>query len=948
MKNNEGDKMDSEREGTTDIDFTTQQKKAIDHDNGFLRIIACAGSGKTEVISRRIATLIQKGADPKEIVAFTFTEKAADELKSRIRGILDKESPSKADFGDMYIGTIHSFCFHMLQELNPKYKNFDVLDPAKRVAYISKKYIFRELDLWPFMYYGKTKRKDGKPNLNYYTVINRFIESIDTIMMEDMDIDSIIDDHNKDRLKNSYIKYNELLEKDHYLDFSSMIYRLVKLLESDSEVLRELNNKIKHLVVDEYQDVNIIQEKLIEFISRGTDSLCVVGDDDQCIYYWNGAFVDNILEFNERYDEITDIPLDVNFRSTEAVIFTAREFIRNNEKRLTIKNMVCSENLEREFETGDIIYHHLDHEKNEHEFILDKIKLLLGTDFIDKRNNAYSLSEGDFAVLARTNEDAANIVEYLSSENMECIAYSGGSIFERGEVLLAMDCLAFLFRCKTYGYIPTPSLEHLKAKYSEIFCTKYPEADVDYFYNAIIDLKKFVDKIFEKEKDYLGELGLQEIYHQILNCLGAQHFEFTESFNYNLAVLSTAISDYESVWRRLRASEVDGFFQFAKAYGESNYVNSKFSDVSKINAVKVLTIHKSKGLEFPVVFLPGMVKKQRRRIKKNFINESVYDFDRYFGDDEDERRVFYTALTRSEKYLFITSTDWKFNEKKRPYNSHPFIDELDWEYISNDIEIERANSGYEPRLYHQALFPTSFSELTTFDRCPYDFLIRHVYGYNAGVPVAFGYGTNIHNILNVIHKNYIKNGKIPDEDEIDEIFEDMFSLRYATPIMSENMKKGAKKVVKNYVDVQQDEFHRILETEKRFEFVIDDALISGQIDLLKKVDEKGNVTEVEIIDFKTEGNTERLYQLDYEKQLKLYAVACLESLGLNPQKAFVHHLDDNSLSEVDISNEKLVLTKEEVIRSVNKILSKDFVPCPSKNCEECDYRLICSKKGFIT
>ena len=177
----------------TKIEFTPEQKKAMQHDTGHLRIIACAGSGKTEVISRRIARLIKKGAKPSEIVAFTFTEKAADEMKSRIRYILDEECPSKADFGDMYVGTIHSFCFHMLQDLVPKYKNYDVLDPAKRVAYISKGYIFNDLELWPFRYYGKTKKTDGKPNLSKYTVINRFIESCDLVMNEDIDPDLIRD-----------------------------------------------------------------------------------------------------------------------------------------------------------------------------------------------------------------------------------------------------------------------------------------------------------------------------------------------------------------------------------------------------------------------------------------------------------------------------------------------------------------------------------------------------------------------------------------------------------------------------------------------------------------------------------------------------------------------------------------------------------------------------------
>lgn len=929
------------------VQYTDEQKKVIGHDEGFLRVVACAGSGKTETISRRVAELIKKGVKPKEIVAFTFTEKAADELKSRIRSTLDRECPSKADFGDMYIGTIHSFCFHMLQELIPKYKNFDVLDPAKQVAYISKKDIFRELDLWSLKYYGKSKIVEDKPNLKDYSVIDRFIRTINIIMMEGMDPDDIVDVRSKGHLKYSYEKYMESIEKHHYLDFSSMIYIFVKLLENNPEVLDELNQRVKHLIVDEYQDVNKIQEKLIEFIARGATSVCVVGDDDQCIFYWNGSFIENILSFNERYSEnVMDVPLDVNFRSTEGIIRIASDFIKNNKKRLAIKDMACSNKLKRHYNKGDIIYKCLESVDEENEFILNKIRSLLWTDFTDKKNRPFALSEGDFAILVRRNADIAPIVDYLSENGIECVAYGGGSIFQRPEVLFAMDCIAYLFRCKTYKYKETPSLPDLRKKYVENF-KGYIEADVDFFIGSIETLKKEVDKIFDKEKDYLGDLGLQAIYHKILSCFGAQRFKFSPSFNYNFAVLSKAISDYESVWIRLKATEVEGFFRFAQSYGEAKnvYLDPQYADASKLDAVKVLTIHKAKGLEFPVVFIPGAIKPKRKNHLITFLDKGCYEFDRYDGNLEDERRVFYTALTRSEKYLFITSTKKRHN-KTTTYEPHPFIKELNHEFISEDLELKRPKSGYSSRPHYNLFFPTSFSELTTFDRCPYDYLLRHVYGYNAGVPAAFGYGTNIHNILNKIHKDFIKNKKIPSEDDINIIFNEMFHLRYATDKISANMEKGAKKVVKNYVNVQKDEFNKILETEKRFEFVLEEALISGQIDLLKKIDDTGNVTEVEIIDFKTEGTqANTFYQLDYEKQLRLYAIACLKSLGLNPKKACIHHLNKNNRSYVDISKSKLNETKEDVQSSIHKILTKEFKSKRSKTCDKCDYRYLCSLKG---
>lgn len=218
------------------------------------------------------------------------------------------------------------------------------------------------------------------------------------------------------------------------------------------------------------------------------------------------------------------------------------------------------------------------------------------------------------------------------------------------------------------------------------------------------------------------------------------------------------------------------------------------------------------------------------------------------------------------------------------------------------------------------------------------------------MPAAFGYGTNIHNILNIIHKKYIEERKVPNEKQIETLFDRMFKLRYATDRISNSMIKAGENIVKNYVAIHSDQFRRILQTEKNFEFVLKEAIISGQIDLLKKVDDSGNLAEVEIIDFKTEKDRDdKIYKLDYEKQLRFYAIACMKSLGLNPKKACIHHLDGtkNEKEYVDISAENLEKTKTEIQNDVEKILAKKYPAKPSrKNCENCDYRRICVNKGF--
>jgi len=269
--------------------------------------------------------------------------------------------------------------------------------------------------------------------------------------------------------------------------------------------------------------------------------------------------------------------------------------------------------------------------------------------------------------------------------------------------------------------------------------------------------------------------------------------------------------------------------------------------------------------------------------------------------------------------------------------------ELEKKYITDMLPEFEKKKGLPPRATNSVIYPTSISELNVYERCPWDFRLRHVLGYNAGVPVTFGYGTNIHNILNIIHKKY--KTKPPSEQEIDRIFDDIFNMRYATPEISKNMEKAGKGIVKNYVKKHGEFFKEILQTEKQFELVIGEALIDGQIDLIKKVDDKGNITGIEIVDFKTEKN--KTYKLNHEIQLRLYALACLKSLGLKPKKATVHHLNTDKKDDITVGEKDLEKTKDIILGRVNNILQKKFPPNACKeNCVGCDYEKICPMKKY--
>ena len=914
------------------LELSDVQKRIVGHDKGHLRIVACPGSGKTEVVSRRIAELIKKGVEPSKIVAFTFTQKAAEELKLRIRRILEQVCREKSDFGDMYIGTIDSFCLHMIREIRPEFRSFEILDSARRIAFIDRWYYSMEFQ-------GMQDEKSGK-----WRTMQKFCSSADRIMTEGIDTSKI----KHAGFADCFERYVKKLEEEKFFDFTSVIYTLTNLLEYDKEAQKYVADSIKHVVFDEYQDVNRLQEILLEYLSRGSNSVCVVGDDDQNIFQWRGSNVKHIIDFKEKYAKygVTTEELDINYRATDGLIDVANKFIRNNRKRIQ-KNMKAYKRQNRIFEHGDIIHHHFENDTNEFDFILSAMNALHGTEFVDKHGDSYALSYHDMAVIVKTNEDAARIIGYFERNDIPCVADSGNGVFDRPVVSLAVNCICYVFDCPGYETTEVPNLDDLAERYADI-----TQRDGQEFANGLLRIRSQADDV-SAGGGWLPNLGLQEFYQRILVAMGSERNVFSDVDLYNLAVLSTAVSDFEYVYQTLKVREISGFKWFVTQFAEAYYSDPRHDDSGAVDAVRILTIWKAKGLEFPAVFVPTFVSRKKPPRFKHFVDDDLYDWERYEGTEEDERRSYYTAVTRSQKYLFLTGAkNRKITVNKPPskntIRSHPFIDEMKNNRFSTMPQIERTKTKLKPRIMTEGTFPTSYSQLSIYDRCPYDYKLRHVFGFNAGVPAAYGYGTNIHNILNLVHSDYIRNKKIPSKEDLEDLFDRMFYMRFAPGKQNENMKNAGKKLVSNYIQLHKDDFERILDTEKRFEFVMDKALVSGNIDLLKKINEDGDVTEVEIIDFKTDRqNGDGVYDLDYSEQIQFYSYAARQSLGIHPERAIVHHLDTDKKDYVDISDEKLEKTRKGIESKVDSILESKFKAAPEDDkCNGCDFRALCPHKGF--
>ena len=909
------------------MNYTEAQLKAIDHINGNLQIIACAGSGKTETISVRIANIILSGVPKEQILAFTFTDKAANEMKLRIRGQLEQSMPDNPELGGMYIGTIHSFCLQYLKEIIPGYRNYDILDANKQLLFLSRHFI--ELGL------NKLRRKGD----NLFAPILRFVKTVDVIKQNQI-TESIIQ-RDAPAFYDSYVKYHELMSEHKFLDFSTIIEKLVTLLENDPDEHARIQSKIKYVVVDEYQDINPIQEKLISLIAGENGNLCVVGDDDQAIFEFQGANVENILAFTDRYENVKKVDLLKNFRSAETIIEAARNLILYNGNHRLKKKMEHGKDY-RKGEKGDIYQIEFPSRQQEVEFIAAKIKELRGYKYLELVNEETGepfyrgLDWCDFAILVRNNATAGDFIDTFQTENIPFTARGTAGLFERDEVrFLQMIFNNFCDMNIQYkDYQVDCSIDDLQSFYQ----SKIDQGQWQQIKETLTEIKSEIKK---GERFYP-----QTIYHKILQSMGMGEDIFDEGKLFDFGRFSQLILDFETVNEWVNIFRLKSFVYFLNGYAESRTDVGGLDDPTRLNTVTIQSVHKTKGLEYPVVFIPDLAKgrfpsRNRNREPEVYLNN--IDLQRFTSGDLGERRLFYVGITRSEKFLFLTMAH-NIGHKKQ-YNPSPYFDEYTSDIlITQNIPdpTEREFTEPTPKTILD-IIPTTFTDLQYFLKCPHDYLLRKLMGFSPTIDLSFGYGLQIHNLLNRIHSE--NKGVAPNAEQVDKLTDSEFFLRYTRDQIFDNMKNKAKEILKSYADSFPSDFPLKLETEKPFEFVLDDALISGQIDLITRINpDTEEILDVNLIDFKTEKKEGRKERDPLNRlQLRLYAIAAGRALGLNPLVSNIHYLTDNVRFEVDVSKDKLEEAREVINNTVQGIKGKNFTRNPGNQCEECDFRLICPK-----
>jgi DNA helicase II / ATP-dependent DNA helicase PcrA len=904
--------------------------------SGNVQIIACAGSGKTEFVSERIATQIANGlATPAEIVALTFNDAAAEELKFRVRDKIKEILGKQPDVGDMYIGTIHAFAFNILQEFIPKYRGYDMLDENTRKAFAASIKWADGINI-PGLY-GSLKKMGYRYN-GYFAFNNprywenwtleKFLADVDFYREESI-TENLIESNT---FKTSIQAYLNKLEERKFLDFSGILRLAVDHLEKDDYALKQIRKQYKFFTVDEYQDVNPIQERLIRLVS-GQKNVCVVGDDDQSIYQWRGADVDNIIDFSKNYKNVKTYKLETNRRSHHTIVNCASGFIEINTRRLKKE---IKPNFSKT-EPGDLYKICFEHQAQEVDWIINKIRTLYGKEYLDK-GAPRKLKYSDMVLLFRRRNDAITYKNALEEAGINVI-YSGmGGLMGSDVIQSILRTLKFIGE-SVKDEDTNESLRDIHESINETFEITFKN------FKALVS--EINDWVLSKRR-----LSLQGLYYKLLAGLGIADISYHDDavddvLLYNLGMFSQAISDFENSRTYLSKNDILYFIDFVNTHVSSAYDEGSSNAMEGlIDAVKIMTLHGTKGLGFPVVFMPHLKHQQNRdRTRVTFLDSEQIDFERYGGSEEDERRLYYVAITRAKKFLFLTTHNIKEGNSRRT-GLHPFWYEIDSSHfiIENVPDPTKRKKCNIERVDSDIRFPTNYSELSYYLTCNYDYKMRFVYGFNPGIVQAMGYGKQVHNLINFMHNEYEKTGKIPGKKRLQKLVDEHFYLRYSATKQAEILKKSCFNTLLNYIDLWKKDFSLAVKTEQKFEMDFEDkALINGSIDLLSR--SEGNENVLEIIDFKT-GKQQSQYEEKYARQVVLYTIAAQEALEREIDKAYIHYLDDEQAErvEVNITDEKIVETKAHLSATIDGIVQSSY-PRKSKKkvCRNCDWRMICPR-----
>ncbi len=927
------------------MELNSNQSKAVSHDKGPLLIIAGAGTGKTRVITSRILELINSGkASPTEILALTFTEKASNEMIERI----DIEMP--LGYEELNIRTFHAFSDQLLREsgleigIDPGYKILSQVDQW----FFFKKHLF-DFDL---DYY----RPLGNPNRFIYSILNHFSKLKDELI----DVDDYIkfsdklsgeDQQKMQEIAKTFGKYQEVLLENNYLDFADLSYYANKLLEKRSSVLEKYRKQFKYILVDEFQDTNYAQFQLVLKLAGDHKNLCVVGDDDQSIYKWRGASLSNILQFEKHFPSTEKIVLTDNYRSSQNILDCSYSLIQNNnpdrlEPRLGLsKKLTCHSS-----EDNPVEVHHFPDFIQESSFVAERIKELHESEGADYK---------DFAILLRANQQTHPFIDELKQLGIPYQVKNPKGLFSLDEIkdLIAVvrlvaapnDDISLLriLKMDVFDIQMSEILEFLGKHKSQLFRQlEKPEEPLPGFEDGFSKIHKLFTHLIEFSKKH--SVGL--VINEFLNGSGylrylteKEHFEVLDNIN----EFARQVSKFE---KENEDSTALDFVNYLNLLEEANAVFAVDSFGDR-NSVQILTAHGSKGLEFDYVFVANAVSQRfpstRRsepfEIPEELTNEIYPDGDFHL---QEERRLFYVAMTRARKRLFISYSDQYEGNKK--WKVSPFVLEVTASGASKAIDhkptedaVKRLQVFKEPNspIFDLPSFRKkrlSYSQFDTFQTCP----LKYNYRYMMGIPVppshAANFGSSVHNTLNQFYR-ILKQGDQVSLELLKNLYEkNWLSQGYENAEHEKTRKEKGWEVLEVFYESNSDPWTIPAFLEKPFNLKMGDFWINGRIDRIDKLTDGS----YEVIDYKT-GRSKSYHNLEKDLQLSIYALACRDVLKLPVSMLSLYYLEENEKLSTNRTDEYLDSLSHDVSGLISEMEHSKFPATPGFQCNFCDFKLIC-------